>query len=518
MDLIKKNIHMDRIRTQAVSQITLEDDMNIPDNKPDVSTINFDRGIVVIDEVKPYTDYVNVRGKLIYNVLYQTDEGGASLVTLEGKIPFDEKINLQGVSSSDAVSITSTIEDLTVGIINSRKLSIQSVITLLAKVEEIYDVETPIGVYGEELIEFRKTPMNIAQMQICKNDILRVKEEITLPSNYTNMSEILWSSMSLSDVEYKAMEEKLAIQGEVNVFVLYEAEGEEYSVRSFETTLPFSGILECHGCKDNMIPDLKVSIGQQDISIRPDLDGEERVLGIDLSLDICMKIYEEEKIELITDLYGVNKEVETIANPANLRRMLAKVSGKTKIADRVRIKNRDAGILQLLHSEGNAILEHKQVTGNGLELLGSLQVRVMYITGDDNTPYASVKAQIPFRYTLEIPDISPEDISDVSTGVEQLQVTMLDGEEMDVKAILVFRTTAFKNLPVELIGDVKITDIDSATLSNLPGMVVYIVKSGDNLWNIGKKYYVSVDKICDVNGLASEEVSVGQKLLVVKGT
>ena len=41
MELIKKNIHMDRIRTQAVSQVTLEEDMNIPDQKPDVSSLCF---------------------------------------------------------------------------------------------------------------------------------------------------------------------------------------------------------------------------------------------------------------------------------------------------------------------------------------------------------------------------------------------------------------------------------------------------------------------------------------------
>ena len=69
MELIKKNIHMDRVRTQAVSQITLEEDMNIPDQKPDVNSLCFDRASVMIDEVKPYTDYVQVRGRLCFAVL-----------------------------------------------------------------------------------------------------------------------------------------------------------------------------------------------------------------------------------------------------------------------------------------------------------------------------------------------------------------------------------------------------------------------------------------------------------------
>lgn len=120
MELIKKNIHMDRIRTQAVSQVTLEEDMNIPDQKPDVSSLCFDRASVMIDEVKPYTDYVQVRGRLCFAVLYHTQEEGCGLVTLEGKIPFEEKINMQGVQGSDLVHVQNTLEDLRVGIINSQ--------------------------------------------------------------------------------------------------------------------------------------------------------------------------------------------------------------------------------------------------------------------------------------------------------------------------------------------------------------------------------------------------------------
>ena len=74
------------------------------------------------------------------------------------------------------------------------------------------------------------------------------------------------------------MEEKLSLQGDLHLFLLYEGEGEEHPVRSFETTLPFSGMMECHGCKDGMIPDIQFMMGQQDLDIRHDLDGEERIV------------------------------------------------------------------------------------------------------------------------------------------------------------------------------------------------------------------------------------------------
>lgn len=517
VELLKKNIHMDRVRLEAVSQITLEDDVNVPESKPDVGSLNLEKGNVVIDEVKPGTDHVNVRGRLVFSVLYHSGEEGGGLAVLEGKLPFEEKLNMQGVKNSDTVLVDGEVEDLRIGIINSRKLSVQSVVTLNARVEELYDEELPIGVHGEETVEYRKSPVMLAEIAIDKNDIFRIKEEVSLPSNYPNIFQILWNTISLGDVEFKVTEEKINLQGDVHLFLLYEGEGEEHPIRSFETTLPFSGVLECHGSREGMIPDIRYTLGQQEIAIRPDFDGEERNVGLELVLDIAMKLYEEEKVDMVSDLYGVTSEVETVTSRSNLRRLLAKVNGKTKVTDHIRIKNGGAAILQVLHSEASVSLEDREITENGMELSGALQVKVMYITGDDEAPYASAQAQIPYHYTLEIADIAPEDMSRVHADVEQIQVTMLDGEEMDVKAILVFSTTVFQNVPTSLIREVRVSPLDTAKLGGLPGIVVYLVKPGDNLWNIGRKYYVPVDTLRELNNLGADELRPGQKLLIVKG-
>ena len=161
---------------------------------------------------------------------------------------------------------------------------------------------------------------------------------------------------------------------------------------------------------------------------------------------------------------------------------------------------------------------YKRQVENGILLQGSLQVKVMYISGEDDAPYGCTQAQIPYHYTLEIPEIAPEDMGKVHAEVEQLQVTMLDGEEMDVKAVLCFSTVVFKSVPVELISQVTVSELDSGKMSSLPGMVVYVVKDGDNLWNIGKKYYVPVDSLREMNSLDSDELKAGQKLLIVKGS
>lgn len=186
MELIKKNIHMDRIKCQSAAQVTLEEDINVPDNKPDVGGIILHKAVIQIEEVKPTEDHVSVRGRLLFSVLYQTKDEGQMLVNIDGKIPFEEQLYMEGVQGTDAVTVKACLEDLTVGEINSRKLSVQALFTLKSCVEELYDEEAPVDLFSEEEVcplEFRKSNVNAAQIAIQKNDILRLKEEISMPQN-----------------------------------------------------------------------------------------------------------------------------------------------------------------------------------------------------------------------------------------------------------------------------------------------------------------------------------------------
>ena len=71
---------------------------------------------------------------------------------------------------------------------------------------------------------------------------------------------------------------------------------------------------------------------------------------------------------------------------------------------------------------------------------------------------------------------------------------------------------------MNLISEVTVSDLDMTRMGNLPGMVVYMVKEGDNLWNIGKQYYVPVETLRNLNELDSDDIKPGQKILVVKGS
>lgn len=517
MNLIKKNIHMEYLKSKASNQITLEEDFNLPEAKPDMDNVIFKNGEVKIKEVKTSGDHVTVKGELCASLLYASSDPKEQLARVEKEIPFEEIVFLEGVENGDNVEYSYELEDFSVSMINSRKASIRAMIGLRLSVRVLYDEEAATELYGDEEAEYRKKKLDIAEIAICKKDIYRIRDEVEFPAGMPNIANIIWSSIRVANLEFKVLEGQIAAQGELLAFFLFEGEGEERPVRFYEATVPFHGVIECSGCKETMIPDITWQISQKEYEVKPDFDGEERIVGIELVLDLNIKMYEEEQVEILSDVYGVTKEITAVTSPGTFKSLLVKNEGSHRMSGKLKIQPGAAKILQMMHSEAEAVLDETKVVEDGLELNGTLLVKCLYVTGNDEMPYCAMEGMLPFSYVMDVTGITNESTSNASVAVEQLSVTMSDSEELDVKAVIRVHAAVFCEHAEEIIKDIRVEQLDINKIKNLPGMVIHVAKQGDSLWQIGKQYFVSVKRIRELNGLSQDEIREGDKILIVKG-
>ena len=112
MELKKANLHMDRVKCQINTQITLEEDKNISDRNPDAANILMEKGRVVIEDIRPGKDNLSMKGKLVYEVLYTADDEDGRLYRIQGEIPWEEKVRAEGMENIDSPQIQANIEDL----------------------------------------------------------------------------------------------------------------------------------------------------------------------------------------------------------------------------------------------------------------------------------------------------------------------------------------------------------------------------------------------------------------------
>ena len=516
MELIKKNIHMNKLKCKSSLQLTLDEDFNVPDVKPDISKIIKEQGDIKINEIKAMNGKLLIKGALGFNVLYLSDEDHRPLHNISGEIPFDEVVNMEQTCADDEPILKWELEDLTTGLINSRKLSVKSIVQLNVAVEELYDEETAVMIEGPEDIQYINKKIEVTDVCVDKKDTFRIKDEIIIPSNKGNILNLLYTDIGLNNVEVRLLDERFSIKGIIPVFVLYESENEENSMEYYETEIPFSGVVDCSGCIEDMIDDITFNILSKSIEIKPDLDGEERVLDIEVILDMNIKVYQIEEPEILCDVYSPCKEITPIVRDAVYENLVIKNNSKYRISDRIRVPENQPKILQICHANGVIKIDDIIPEGSELGVEGVLEVSILYISDDDRSPLNSVKGAIPFAQAIELKGMKPDSNYDIKPRIDQLSVMMLDGDEIEVKATMNLNTIVFDKIAEQIITDIEVAELDLEKLQEMPGIIGYVVKSDDTLWKIAKKYYTTVDSIMSINDLEDDNIKVGDKLIIMK--
>ena len=101
-------------------------------------------------------------------------------------------------------------------------------------------------------------------------------------------------------------------------------------------------------------------------------------------------------------------------------------------------------------------------------------------------------------------------------AVEQISVGLLGTDEIEVKAVLAFNSFLKKPVGIRNIKEIEFTPFDMEELERRPGITGYIVRDGDILWDLAKRYNTTVEGIMEVNGLETEEIKSGDRVLIFK--
>lgn len=516
MELRKVKIHRKQEIGSAVSQITLDDDYNVPDYRPDIIKVLKEKGELRFDEVKAGNGAAWVKGSLIFRVLYRSEQTNGKISCLRGEIPFQEKLNVDGLQEHEKVTAAGEIEDTTIGVINSRKLNVRAVVVLRVLAEEEMDEEFTSKLEETEEYEQRIGNRDALALLAGERDICRQKSEIVLPSSKPNVREILWRSIELRNVESHIKEGKASVTGEVLLAVLYSEEEENERLQWYETTVPLECGVDCEAEEEDSIYKIKVTPISMELEVKPDYDGEERILVLELALAMDIRVWREENLELLTDIYSLKKKVVPVCKERMLEKLLVKNYAKCRMTEQMELPESQEKILQICACEGRVNLEKKEPVENGIQAEGTVTVELLYITTDDNMPVGTIKEIYPFSQLIEIPDMSSSLRMELDCGIEQLSAVMLDQEHIEMKAVIHLDLLAFEEQMVSNIEEVEETPLDMEKLQNSPGLVGYIAKAGDDLWTIAKENHTTIRDIMETNGWKEKELMPGDTILIVK--
>lgn len=520
MELVKKNIHMERRIKCSEAQISLEEDQNISDQKPDAYKIICKNAWVKVEETKPVEEAVWIKGFLGYSVLYLTDEKEKRLCSIEGKIPFEEKIYTEKNVSGDSLRVLAKVDDLTIRLINSRKLNIRSIISAVITQDELYDEEVVMDMENPQMqenmagCEILKKPLDVTAVVLDTRDIYRVREEWEVPDGMPNIYSLVWQDVRLDGLNFVPMDGKIAISGETNGFFLYEGEEEENLPRYFESSRAFSGILDIPECRENSQIRIDYEAEPALVEVKPDYDGEERQITIEIELKLYIKLYQNMTIPVVADAYGISEKMEPVMKESRLEKIIKKENGKIKVSDTGENTESPGTEMQILRVSSHILEEMVNMKEAEAELSGIFHADLLCAVKEENDPYRCISVDIPFEHSIAVNGADPNCPYYGKLCIEQVSA-IIQGDKIEIRAILTYQFLAYQIVAEPLLIDMKKIDAEKEN-EVLPVMSVYFAKDHENIWEIGKKYQVPLGTIRNLNQLTEDTLQEGQKILIVK--
>ena len=491
-------------KANSFSQITLDDDYIVRDNKPDVVRVIYSRGNILVEDVKAGNQGLWITGKLLFSTLYQSDDENHRLESVNGEIPFQEKVMMDEAEDGDDVVVDMEIEDLSVGIINSRKLAVRAVVNVMARNldEENEDITCSITDIGYE----QKTK-SFPMLCLVENEKkqLRLQREMILPNSRSNIGQLTFYQVDFRNEEILLRDDTAQIKVDAQIWAVYRSESTgEYEC--YETTVPLNGEIEINSLRGDEIFWSKINPIEVNLDVRGDYDGENRMLGLDLILSVEIQIYREETCQMLQDTYALDKELLIERKEIPIIQLLMKNLSKIRLLEQEKLEPNQQRILQICGSSANVTIDRVQKRENGIFMEGVLNIHILYNTTDDYLPFEHTTSQVPFEHFVEIDGFTEDSQYWLRGTVEQLQVNLLDNTEYEIKALLQIAVLALNHDTLSNIISIDEKELDMDSLQKQPGMIGYVRREGEDLWDVAKKYHATTENM----------IEVGNKVLVIK--
>ena len=512
MECLKREIRTFEKNHIVSSQFYIDDDYNVPDARRDVGQVILSSGELKIEETKQVESYLKVSGKLAFKILYVSDETVPQLSSLEGRIPFEEMIYLEQPLEGNLV-LQAAQTDLTVTIIHSRKLNLKTLAEISLDIEKCVQQDITMDIEGEEPV-FKKTKEEeVLKVFATGKDTYRIKEEISLGGTRENIGTLLYTDIEGGKADTQLAADELLIHGELSVFCLYETT--EGKTDWISRNVPYEGRIECAGAVEDMYHQAYLNLTDENLEIRMDENGEMRIIGIEATLEVRLVVYEEEKLQILEDLYMLDHICRPVKEEKRLYRLKLQNHSKCRVTESLNLPELKENILQICHCKGRIEMESTSVEDEGMRIEGVLHLGFLYVREDDQVPFGVWTGMVPFSYLLEHVKGERQD-EELDQTLEQISVGLLGSGEIEVKAVLAFNSFQKEIISVENIESAEFEQTDMEELEKRPGIVGYIVREGDTLWSLAKKYNTTVDNIKEVNQMEKEEVNKGDKILIFK--
>ncbi|MGN1334506.1 MAG: SPOCS domain-containing protein [Anaerovoracaceae bacterium] len=513
-------VQVTNISEKPKTVITIEEDILVPDTKPDLREILLIDGSALlssreIDRINKTDDYIGLSGEVELKTLYvpENRQAAGPVIAVQTRVPFKERWHTD-IAPGATLIMDCRAEKIEYMVINERKYRVKISLSIAAR--ECIDRKVDIfeGLSGEDL-QMLKERAEITSISLRKKDTLTISENLEIKEE-GNFESILKQDISVAENYKQITAEKIVINGFIYVNLLYTVTGESTcdSIRQAQERVEFTQFIPIKQQAEGVGSICFDSSGLRVKLVQDEEQGE--VFRLEGEIITFAELYTVTERDIIVDGYHREKDFICDFTEERSRVPVATSTGEASVREIISPDAAYGEVEKILYTTGEIVESESRGEQGKVITEGTLQAKMICVSlrNEEEPQIFSIRQGVPFRVVTTVPQMTGGEIISAKTQVRDIWAEKINGKQLEFNATVMVGAEIMREVAFKVLTNPAFEE--STSKETMAPVVVYVAGKDDTLWSIAKKFKTSADSVSKLNELEDEGIVQGRKLLIIR--
>lgn len=296
------------------------------------------------------------------------------------------------------------------------------------------------------VVDTIKENLCVNKLIATKKEVIMIEGDMIVPDSKPDILNTICTSGVVCIYKKDVLDEKIRLEGNINTYIMYMADDNQDKIRGLNTSLDFSESIQVSSCKEGMECNLSTRLKSIEAKV---ING--RKIGIKAAIEVEMKIYSNEDVEIVNDIQETNG-IQMLKEDLRVNSLVGRGETKIYAKDTISIDNVD-NLAEILKASMCICDKDIKISYNKILTKSEAKIKIMYLTEDNRIN--SVTAKIPVVGFVDIPNVTEENICDINYEIRNMVLKPNSVEEHSIYIEIEIGVTAtvYEEKQINLIQD-----------------------------------------------------------------
>ena len=259
-------------------------------------------------------------------------------------------------------------------------------------------------------INTTKETLNVNKVICEKREMINIQGDMIVPDSKPDILNTITTSGNACIYKKEVMDGKIRLDGNVLTYIMYLADSNQDNIRGLNTGIDFSETIS--------IPEIQIGMNVDVIPIVKFIECKVingRKIGIKVTLEINMKVYSRDSVEIVTDLNDEN--IQVLSQNMKINSLLGAGETKAFVKENISIPG-DDNLAEILSAQICLVDKDIKISYNKILAKSEVEVKMAYLTEDGRI--CKTQTKLPLVGFIDMPNIQEENICETSYMIKNI--------------------------------------------------------------------------------------------------